>query len=411
MKILQINAVNSFGSTGRNMAEKSAFLRAHGIDCHTAYSVGESNEYDYRIGSAADEKLHALLSRLTGLQGYFSYFATRRLLRHIREYDPDIVELNNLHGNYINLRLLLSYLARKDIATVLVLHDCWFYTGKCCHYTVNGCDRWQRGCGECGNIHQNNNSYFFDRTKKMWADKQRWFENIPRLCVIGVSDWITAEAQISPIFHRVLFFKRVYNWIDTDVFRRRDTQKLKTELGLDGQFVILGVASKWSDSKGLNSFLELATQLSEEAAIVLVGEMDERSFPENVFCVGRIASTEELAAYYVMADVFLTLSLEESFGKAAAEALSCGTPVIAFDSTANGELAVCPEFLVRPGDIQGIVTAVRIQKNRRKETCADECAAFAKNNFGMEVCLESYIRAYSDLMEYGEEKRENVTEE
>lgn len=73
-----------------------------------------------------DHKLHALLSRITGRQACFSYLATRRLLRELDRINPDAVILRNLHGNYINLPVLLRYLAKKDIVTIPVMHDCWF---------------------------------------------------------------------------------------------------------------------------------------------------------------------------------------------------------------------------------------------------------------------------------------------
>ena len=149
MKILQINAVNAIKSTGRTCLEMSNYFNDNGHNCVTAYSMGPSvnAEKEFIIGTAFDRKAHALLSRLFGMQGYFSRSATKNLIAYIKIFSPDVVILRNFHSNYINLPMVLKFLAKNNISTVVVLHDCWFYTGKCCHYTIAGCYKWKSGCG------------------------------------------------------------------------------------------------------------------------------------------------------------------------------------------------------------------------------------------------------------------------
>ncbi|MDE7136024.1 MAG: glycosyltransferase, partial [Muribaculaceae bacterium] len=136
MKVLQINAVYGYSSTGVIMKHIRDYSIRSGIESYVAFSKGHGLKEDniYEIGSYADHKIHALLSRIAGKQGYFSYFATKRLLKYIGEIKPDIVHLHNLHSNYINLNMLLKYLAEKDIITVVTMHDCWYFTGGCFHY-------------------------------------------------------------------------------------------------------------------------------------------------------------------------------------------------------------------------------------------------------------------------------------
>ena len=184
MKVLQINAVNKIASTGRTALEMNEFLNFLGHDCVTAYSQGISLNApkEYKIGNSLYVKIHGLFSRISGKQGYFSFFATKKLLKFMNNYNPDVVVLRNLHGNFINLPMLLKYLAKEDIATVAVLHDCWFYTGKCCHYTAKGCYKWKEFCGNCPQLKKYNKSWFFDRTKNMLADKRRMFNKIVTKC-------------------------------------------------------------------------------------------------------------------------------------------------------------------------------------------------------------------------------------
>ena len=66
-----------------------------------------------------------------------------------------------------------------------------------------------------------------------------------------------------------------------------------------------------------------------EITVVLVGTINEGiELPKNIITVPSTSSIDELAELYSSADVFITFSLEETFGKVSAEALSCGTPVI-----------------------------------------------------------------------------------
>ena len=167
MKIVQINAVYGYSSTGRNVSEMHEFFRQQGIESFVFTSDKENiNNYVYRIGGKWDHKFHALYSRIWGLQGYFSKGTTREMIRRIKQITPDVVVLHNLHANYIHLPLLLDFLAKKNIATLLVLHDFWFMTGHCCYYTSIGCDKWQTECHHCPLLHTYNKSLFFDRSRR-----------------------------------------------------------------------------------------------------------------------------------------------------------------------------------------------------------------------------------------------------
>lgn len=406
MKVLQINAINKLASTGRTTFEMNEFLNKNGYDCVTAYSKGVSvnDKKEYIIGSNQDTKIHGLLSRISGKQGYFSYSSTKKLLKFMDEYRPEVVLLRNLHGNFINLPMLLKYLAKKDIATVAVLHDCWFYTGKCCHYTVQGCYKWKEYCGNCPQLKKYNKSWFFDRTGKMLRDKKKLFGAIPRLAVIGVSDWLTEEAKKAPVFANAKVFKRIYNWIGTETFKPVDATELREKLGLKGKKVLLAVASGWNKEKGIDTVLEISKRLSKNEKLVLVGNVSGVDLNENILHIPATNSVEELADYYSLADVFIQPSLEETFGKVSAEALSCGTPVVCFNSTANPELVGngCGAA-VSPGDIEAMFEEIKTILKNGKGEYVDKCRNFAEENFNMKKNLNQYLKLFNRLVAFEKE--------
>lgn len=241
----------------------------------------------------------------------------------------------------------------------MTFHDFWFITGKCVHFTESRCDKWQYGCGNCPNLKDGNPTWFFDRTEKLLRDKTELFGEINRLALIGVSNYVTNEVKKSPIAKKAEIVKTIYNWIDFDKFYPRDAGRAREKYGLNG-FTVIGISAVWSDRKGLKSFIRLA-EACPEITVVLVGSLKENTvLPKNITAVSATSSTDELAELYSAADVFITFSLEETFGKVSAEALSCGTPVICYDSTANPEIVGdgCG-YVVPKNDFEGILNAVK----------------------------------------------------
>lgn len=399
MKVLQINAVYKNGSTGRMLFEMNEYFTAHGIESYIACPFGCcDSENQYIIGNKLDRMLHSLKSRITGKQGYGSVLETYQLIKYIKKIKPDVVHLHNLHSNYVNVNMLLKFLASYNIPTVQTLHDCWNYTGKCIHYTARKCYKWEKGCGNCPNLKDGIPSWFFDKTNTMWRDKNNGYNGIKDLAVIGVSKWITNEAKKSFLSNAKLC-TFIYNWIDLKTFNYKPNQTLKKSLNLKNKFVILGVSSMWFESKGLNSFMELSKELDEDEVIVLVGKMSAINLPSNIISVPPTDSLEELAEYYSVADVFMQLSKEESFGKVVAEAMACGTPVIAFDSTANSELVTgeCGK-LVACSDIVALKNAYKTVRKNGKEFYSEKCRQFAKENFDMTKQIEKYVGIYEQII-------------
>lgn len=393
-------------STGRTVAEIDEMLKKHGIESIVATTQTTVYRDDiYIVGTKFERKLHALFSRITGKQAYFSFFATKRLIKWIKKEKPDVIHLSNLHANYIHLGLLLKYIKKHNIATVITLHDCWIFTGKCTHYTEQRCYKWIDGCHHCPQLKKDNNSWIFDRTKKLWNDKKKWLQSIPNLAVIGVSDWITNEGRKS-FLKNATILKRVYNWIDLDIFYPRNENVLdKYNLPKD-KFLILCISAGWTiDSLKYQDLLDLSKGIKEDERIVLVGTLPQGvAVPENIIAIGYINNIEELAKLYSSVDVYVHLSREDTFGKVIAEALACGTPAIVYNATA------CPEligencgYIVDKGDVDGILSAINMIKMNGKALYTSCCVEFAKRNFERSSLIRETNETYFQLLKKKEE--------
>ena len=341
MKYLFINSVAGFGSTGRIAADQCRHLMKEGHHCVLAFGREKANCDDIptvQIGSSLDVKLHALRCRLLDDHGFGSRAATRKFLQWVRQYDPDVIWLHNIHGYYIHIGELFSYLKTCGKEIRWTLHDCWAFTGHCAYFDMVGCEKWKSGCHHCPQKGAYPASVGLDGSRRNYEKKKRLFTGISNLSLRVPSQWLKKRVEAG--FLREYPVEVVYNTIDRTVFRPAPGDFRKKH-GLEGKKILLGVASVWDARKGLADFAQLAGMLDDTFRIVLIGltEAQIASVPENILGLSRTNSLEELVQAYSEADLFLNPSAEETFGMTTLEALSCGTQAVVYRDTACEEIA------------------------------------------------------------------------
>ena len=131
-----------------------------------------------------------------------------------------------------------------------------------------------------------------------------------------------------------------HNEIDRTVFKPTPSD-FRERYGIGDRFMVLGVASPWTERKGLGDFEWLAANLDERYAVVLVGLSSKqmKQLPANAVGLGRVDGPAELAGIYTAADLFVNPSREETYGMTVAEAAACGTPVAVVEGSACVEVA------------------------------------------------------------------------
>lgn len=399
MKILQINAVYGHGSTGTIVRDIEHLCYANGIECYVASPDPKVREakHGYVIGNTLDHKLHALLSRIHGKQAYFSHIPTRKLIRWMEQIKPDIVHLHNLHSNYIHLNMLLDYLAKRDIITIVTLHDCWFYTGGCFHYANAGCYRWLEKCGNCPKQKLDTPAHLKDCSAQILADRRKYLLAIPRLTVTGVSEWIASEARRT--FLKDTKVVTIHNGVDLNVFKPTPSD-FRQRLGLEGKYVILGPASKWLSDVN-KEVLDKFTKLMHPDEVLLlfgVDVQDTSNLPKNVITYGYTKNREELAQLYTMADVFVNCTREESLSLINIEAQACGTPVVTFDATATPETVDGIYSLsTQVGNPDRLYESVENIRYNNDGELSKQVISFASKNYDLFSNYEEYLNLYKSL--------------
>lgn len=382
MKILQINSVCGVGSTGRIATDLYKVIEEAGHECVIAYGRGTAPEgiKTIKIGTNFDNYMHVAKTRIFDKHGFGSTKATKEFIKKVEEYDPDVIHLHNIHGYYINTEILFEYLKRANKKVVWTLHDCWAFTGHCSHFDYIGCDKWKNGCKKCPQKNEYPSSKIADASEFNYEKKKELFTSVKDMTIVTPSKWLAGLVKESFLGKYEVIV--INNGIDLDVFKPTESD-FREKYGLQDKKIILGVASVWTERKGVNTFIELSEKLDDNFKIILVGvnKKQKSMLPKNVIGITRTNNVKELAEIYTVADVFVNPTLEEVMGLTNVEALACGIQVITFDS--GGSVECIDESsgkIVTKGDIDKLIKYINEIKNMNisKECCINRANLFNK---------------------------------
>ena len=341
MRYVQINSV-PYGSTGGVMKRVHEARIAAGDESWMMWGRGRAatEAYEFNYGSRRGVLADAALTRLDGRAGFHSTAAAKHLLAKLDDIKPDVVHLHNVHGYHVNIEMLFAWLSSHSCLVRWTLHDCWAFTGHCAHFTVVGCNKWKDGCRKpCPQTGLYPKS-FVDACENNYRDKKRIFTSIPieRMTIVTPSQWLAD--LVGESFLAIYPVEVHPNVIDAHTFKPTPSAFCETH-GLEGKYIILGVASPWSNRKGWGDFIALRSLLDDRFAIVMVGltRRQMRKLPEGIVGIEHVDNPEKMAEIYTAADCLFQPSLEETFGLTIAEAAACATTSLVYRGGACEETA------------------------------------------------------------------------
>lgn len=397
MKVLQINSFFSVGGPPRIVQGIYETLEANGHECVVA--AGREKPYPgmktIQIGTPLNKYWHLIMSRVFDAQGLSSMMATKRFVKQIEDYDPDVIHLHNLHGYYLNIEVLFGYLKSANKPVVWTLHDCWPFTGHCAYFDYIGCEKWKTACGECPQKSDYPVCNGVDGSRRNYLRKKEAFVGLDNLTIVTPSKWLGELVKES--FLREYPIAVINNGIDLESFKPAESD-FRKRYNITDKKIILGVAQVWGSRKGLRYFIELSSLLDDDFQIVLIGLTDkEKQFlPANIIGLSRTNSIQELIEIYTAADVFVNPTLEEVFGMTNVEALACGTPVITFDSGGSPE---CIDdscgLVIKKTNAQALALAIKNLTNNMFSE--DDCVNRAKL-FENTTKYKEYLNLYSSVL-------------
>ena len=187
-KILQINVSANWGSHGKIASQIGDVVMSHGWESYIAFGrdYNPCSSKLIKIGGRWNVYEHLLETRLFDNHGLASRYATKRLIPQIKQMSPDIIHLHNIHGYYLNYKILFEYLQSSDIPVIWTFHDCWPITGHCGYFSLEGCEKWRTGCSNCPlRWKEYPQSLIIDRSANNYQLKKQLFGSLKHLYIVS----------------------------------------------------------------------------------------------------------------------------------------------------------------------------------------------------------------------------------
>lgn len=410
MKVLMLNTFDELGGAGRAASRLQAGMQELGVDSRLLVQ--------FRVGNARNvlcspSPLQRLLRRFKAWLGtlpvrlypnrpennFSPALVPGRAPAEIDHIDPDILHLHWLGAGFLSIEALAKL--RRPI--LWTLHDSWAFTGGC--HVPFDCDRYRQRCGACPVL---GSSRPRDLSRWTWHRKERTWRGL-ELTVVAPSRWLAECARSSSLLRDVRI-EVIPNGLDTEVFAPRDRERSRGLLGLprDRKIILFGGIRGTSDpNKGLHllapALRSLGRDMTGLVAVVFSsfdrGELPDLGMP--AVSLGAIENDDQLAAAYSAAEVFVAPSIQETFCQTAAEALACGTPVVAFGAT--GLLDVVEHrrcgYLARPYHSDDLARGIAwvLEDEERRAALSRRARSKAGTEFALPAVARRYRELYREL--------------
>lgn len=332
-KIIFINRTDS-GSTGTIVT--SLFNNASNFG-FSSYLIASKiyNPGERKIEIDTNKFLqfcNKILTKISGKDGFLNFYNTKKIIKNFKKIKPDIVNLHNALGYFINYPMLLKYLHKSGIKTYITCHDCWWFTGKCPHFEYVGCSKWKTECYKCPQNKMYPKALIFDRTRKMFSIKKKLFTN-KKFTFIFPSQWLLNYAKESFLKNEKMV--RINNGIILGNYMKHSCDKNESS-----KVKLIFIANPWTKRKGIDTIRFLANNLPEDQfELFVVGIISEeyKISKNNVHYCG-LMKREEIIKLFTNKTIFVNPTLEDNFPTVDIESLAAGVPVISFDTGGTKEI-------------------------------------------------------------------------
>ena len=382
-KILFINTTSGFSSTGNLTAELSQIEGFESLVCY-----GRKHDYvgvnSYKFANIIDNIFGALQTILFDNNLNICSIATKRLIKKIKEFNPDIINIHNLHGYYVNIEMLFNFLKEYNKPVVMTLHDAWTMTGYCPHFDGIGCEKYQTKCEDCKYGFSYPFSIFKQNVVFDYEKKKELFNSIENLTIVTPSKWLESVVKKSILKNNKV--QTIYNGINLNEFKK---SKEKNE-----KFTVLAVANIWTKEKGINELNKIIPLLDKDTEVIVVGQNSEKI--KGVKSIARTSNRQELIDLYSSASILINPTIQETLGLVNVEANACGTPVITYATGGSPEtINENSGIVVDKFDYKKFAEAINNLKNNYY-FIEDKVIENSKR-FDKQLMLENYKKLFNSL--------------
>lgn len=338
MKVLSLSTHSSNGGAAKTALDISNAVSSH---CSIVHFTSESlyrtppfsrsplsSEYFLdirrklgRVPALFDSNQPSIYKSYSLLPSFFP-----KLLSQI---SPDLVHLHWIQGEFISI----EDLRHLEVPVVWTMHDSWPFSSSEHHSLPD----YIPSSIAYGSLKSWNPS------RLTFARKLRVYR---RLNIAGVAPslWMHNKAAASELFGRFPNYI-VPNPVELSIFCPQNPLQAREHFGIPADLPVLLLASLAAPSdpiKGFDLFLQSLPMIAAKIpnlVIVVAGSCKATTLAHpRVIYVGKIHSKREMALLYSAADVTCVPSRIETHSQTAAESISCGTPVAAFNASGNSSV-------------------------------------------------------------------------
>jgi glycosyltransferase involved in cell wall biosynthesis len=318
------------------------------------------------------------------------------LAQHINALEPDIVNLHWVSRGFLSI----PSLSHIHAPLVWTMHDMASFTGGC-HYS-GGCEHYQQACGNCPLLPS---PYEHDLSRQTWERKQAW--RALKIQLVSPSHWLAECAQKSTLFAQMPI-QVIHNGIDLQLFQPKNSN-IREKLGVssDKRLILFGAFNSIDDKrKGIDYLLAALPKLGDiNVACIIFGS----DAPENppalglpLYYTGYVESEAAMAELYASADVFIAPSLEDNLPNTVAEALACGTPVVAFNATGMPDMIShqMNGYLAQAYDSDDLAAGIQwvLQDTERIAQLSTSARQTALEKFDERNAVQAYLKLYQHCL-------------
>ncbi len=398
--ILHINTSDSGGGAAKIASELCQTQIKNGFNSNMLVANKKSTDkYVEEIKVVNSKKQHFLKYGQDSLQWQdFFHQSTAEIINLSIFKEADIIHLHNLHGNYFSPLALPLFSQNKPI--VWSLHDMHSFTGHCAHSFE--CAKWEKGCGNCPQL----NSYpsiTKDTTGFIWNTKQKIYDK-SNLHIVVLSDWLRKKVENSILSNQKIY--TIHNGIDTSIYCKVDkvVAREKTGIPLDKKVVLfsadMGVNNPYKGGEFVKKIIDKYS--NDSILFINIGGGKEVIKNSSNWKIPYVNDPTEMAFYYSAADIYLYPTLADNCPLVVLEAMSCGLPILTFNTGGVPELVQHEEtgYVADYKSFEDLCKGFEllVDNEELRNKMGENGCKRVQENFTVEIMNAKYMKIYTDIL-------------
>ena len=403
MRVLIVDVYGSIHSTGKITTLQYSYLKEMGHDvrvCYRGVREPRVDNPDYvAVAGKFEPGIGRLAAWITGYEGYTHPIATKRLIKYTKTFEPDVVQLNILHGYFINGNQYVQFLKENHYKVCYTMMDEYAYMGKC-PFSFE-CERFKTGCkGHCPEKKRYPKSWFFDRSEFIFNAKKKAYDGFKNIVFTGPG-WVVMRAKSSALLKnfRIEELDEPVDFGKT--FYPRETADLRKKLGIPADNKVIVTVAPLSDTrKGGVYVFQTAQKLLDRKDItfVYVGcDVEPPMKLANMITIPFVSSQDELAHYYSLGDLFICTSLADTMPNVCIDAMGCGTPLAGFAEAGTPYVAPKEYGIFTPTYDINALAKVIVETPKKDDARIKACHDYAVGRYAPEVIIKKLEYIYKTL--------------